>query len=133
MDGHAAERGRALRGRDTSWQCLALAPSYASFGTRVDWQQRPAGGVLDCGALLATCARIAGGPPDVIAIDMPLSTQVITCRRIADDAIASAYGARGLGTHSPNATRPGAIARGLRVPIAPAIAGYPAGSSSRRY
>jgi len=94
-----------VRGRGASWQCLALAPSYASFATQVDWQQRPVGGVLDESALLATCVRIAGAPPDVIAIDMPLSTQAITCRRVADDAIASAYGARGLGTHSPNATR----------------------------
>lgn len=67
----------------------------------------------DCGALLAACVRIAGAPPDVIAIDMPLSTRPITRRRAADDAIASAYGARGLGTHSPNATRPGAVARAI--------------------
>jgi predicted RNase H-like nuclease len=99
--------------RGTSWQCLALAPSYASFGTQVDWKQRPVGGVLDGSALLAACVRIAGALPDVIAIDMPLSTRAITCRRVADNAIASAYGARGLGTHSPNATRPGAIARAM--------------------
>lgn len=64
-----------MRGRGASWQCLALAPSYARFATQIDWKQRPVGGVLDCSTLLATCVRIAGALPDVIAIDIPLSTR----------------------------------------------------------
>ncbi|HEX7941610.1 MAG TPA: DUF429 domain-containing protein [Gemmatimonadaceae bacterium] len=102
-----------VRGRGAAWRGLALAPSYASFGIAVDWKQRPRGGPLDCGAVLAACARIAGAVPDVIAIDMPLSARRITRRRVADDAIASAYGARGLGAHSPSATRPGPVARAM--------------------
>ncbi|HEU4735032.1 MAG TPA: hypothetical protein VFT22_44380, partial [Kofleriaceae bacterium] len=66
-----------VRGRAAAWRCLALAPSYASFGSQVDWTARPRPGVADCSALLAACARIAGAPPDVIAIDMPLSTRPI--------------------------------------------------------
>jgi predicted RNase H-like nuclease len=106
-----------LRRRDRTWDCVALAPSYASFigEPRVDWDVRPAPGPPDCDALIAACVRSAGAPPDVIAIDMPLATHPITARRAADNAIASAFGARGLGAHSPSPTRPGPLADTMRV------------------
>jgi predicted RNase H-like nuclease len=104
-----------VRGRGDVWQCLAVAPSYASFlASSVDWTARPQPGVPDCDGLIAAAVRIAGAPPDVIAIDMPLSTRPITSRRVADNAISSAFGARGLGAHSPSAVRPGPIADAMR-------------------
>ena len=94
---------------------LALAPSYASFIAGVDWRSRPVGGLPDCHALIAACVAIAGAPPDVIAIDMPLSTQPIVGRRAADNAIASALGRYGLGVHTPSIERPGPIADIMRA------------------
>jgi predicted RNase H-like nuclease len=112
-----------LRARRGGWQCVALAPSYASFlalaaGTRVDWRVRPQPALARCDELLAATVRLAGGRPDVIAIDMPLATAPITARRAADNAIASAYGRRGLGAHSPSETRPGQIADAMRAGFA---------------
>jgi predicted RNase H-like nuclease len=116
---------------------VALAPSYASFvalagntphhvpciaaGNRshdfqaIDWRARPTGGVPECDALIEACIAIAGAPPDVIAIDMPLSTRPIVGRRVADNAIASALGRYGLGVHTPTPDRPGPIAELMRA------------------
>src|SRR5689334_14443307 len=85
-----------LRKRRGEWQCIALAPSYASFvaladGTPIDWRARPAAAIASCDALLVATERLAGARPDVIAIDMPLATSRIVARRAADNAIASAY------------------------------------------
>jgi predicted RNase H-like nuclease len=106
--------------RRRAWDCVALAPSYESFlslasGARVDWCVRPRGGPPDCDALLAAATSMAGAVPDVIAIDMPLATRRITGRRAADNAISSAYAARGLGVHTPNEQRPGPIADAMRL------------------
>ena len=109
-----------VRSRGRAWSCVALAPSYESFltlaaGSSVDWRARPRGGPPDCDALLAAATSLAGAPPDVIAIDMPLATGRITGRRAADNAISSAYASRGLGVHTPNEQRPGPIADAMRV------------------
>jgi len=105
-----------LRQRGRRWECLALAPSYASFITgEVGWDERPRGGLPDCGALHAKAVELAGAAPDVIAIDMPLATHPITARRAADNAIASAYATRGLGAHSPSPERPGPLADAMRL------------------
>lgn len=114
-----------VRSRGSRWECVAVAPSYASFvaladtsATPVRWTARPQGGLADCVALHRAAIRLAGAPPDVIAIDMPLSTCAITARRVADNAIASAYARRGLGAHSPSAERPGPIADAMRAGFA---------------
>ncbi len=107
-----------VRHRRRRWECVALAPSYASFlalaaGTRVDWRARPVASIAACDLLLDAAARLAGGRPDVIAIDLPLAETPIVARRAADNAIASAYATRGLGAHSPSETRPGPIAHAM--------------------
>jgi predicted RNase H-like nuclease len=109
-----------VRSRGRAWDCVALAPSYESFlalaaASPVDWRARPRGGTPDCDALLVAATSLAGAPPDVIAIDMPLATRRITGRRAADNAISSAYAARGLGVHTPNELRPGPIADTMRL------------------
>ncbi len=125
---------RRTRGR--RWRCLAVTPSYASFtaaapiassssaGARsnadalqrsIDWTQRPTATPLDCAALVDAATRIAGEPPAVIAIDMPLAIAPFSARRAADNAISSAYATRGLGAHSPSAERPGPIADAMRL------------------
>jgi predicted RNase H-like nuclease len=125
-----------VRSRGRRWECVALAPSYASFlaladdhvgdarvrrrsvhvhSTRpvVDWAARPGGDRPDPAALHAAASRLAGAAPDVIAIDMPLAATPIVARRTADNAIASAYATRGLGAHSPSPERPGPIAHAM--------------------
>ncbi|HTL38534.1 MAG TPA: DUF429 domain-containing protein [Kofleriaceae bacterium] len=106
--------------RGRTWHCVAVAPSYESFvtiatGKSVDWRARLTGGSPDCDQLLAAATSLAGTPPDVIAIDMPLATRRITKRRAADNAISSAYASRGLGVHTPNEMRPGPIADAMRL------------------
>jgi predicted RNase H-like nuclease len=89
------------------WRLLAAAASYADF-------HDSAGGapatVFDAGRLLADAGKLSGVPPALVAIDMPLMEGLITARRRSDNAISSAYGARGAGTHSPSALRPGPLA-----------------------
>jgi len=104
-----------VRSRGSRWECVRLAPSYASFlaESRVDFRERPSGGLPDPAALHAACVRLAGAAPDVIAIDMPLAMRPIVARRAADNAIASAYAARGLGAHSPSPERPGPVAAAM--------------------
>jgi predicted RNase H-like nuclease len=108
------ERGRG-------WTCAGVAPSYAEFarlgsGGAVDWAAPAvAGGEGDAGALLAAADRLApGAEVSVVAVDMPLARGPIRGRRACDDLFSSAFGARGLGVHTPSAARPGPIADRLR-------------------
>jgi predicted RNase H-like nuclease len=123
--------GIALVGKrkGARWQCLAVAPSYASFLAQAprstnliphacDWRVKPAGDSPDCDALIAACKRIAGAAPDVIAIDMPLARGPFSSRRVADNEISRAYASRGLGVHTPNPLRPGPIAEAMRLGFA---------------
>jgi len=54
---------------------------------------------------------------------MPLAHFPITSRRVSDNAVSVAYGARHCGTHSPSAVRPGRISDDLREGFEQA--GYP--------
>lgn len=111
---------RARRGSSRRrWECLAVAPSYASFLAHAcDWRAKPVGDPPDCDALIAACKRVAGTAPDVIAIDMPLARGPFSSRRVADNEISRAYASRGLGVHTPNELRPGPIAEAMRLGFA---------------
>jgi predicted RNase H-like nuclease len=140
-----------------TWRCLAVAPSYASFlrladGKPVEWSARPAGEVPDVGGLFGAAARLLdmaglvagkafgkrrpyemgkaprGGDVDLVTIDMPVSREIITGRRPADNAVTSAFGAAGCGTHSPSALRPGPM--GADMTAALCRAGYPVGTAA---
>jgi predicted RNase H-like nuclease len=97
------------------WSCVALAPSYASFlalanGTAIDWSTRAHGDRPDMAALLEAAERLAGRPVDLLAFDMPLSTEPVRSRRAADRQVSQQFGNRGCSVHSPVPQRPGAIA-----------------------
>lgn len=110
--------------QDGVWRLATVASSYAGFIAPVDIAKvRPTGGLPNANALIEACRSIAGAPPDLVAIDMPLSRVPITARRAADNAVSAAYGARHCGTHTPSATRPGRISDDLTVAFA--AAGYP--------
>ena len=104
-------------------KCLAVAPSYDSFlalasGQALDPDQKPRGSRPNPAALLQAAKQLAGEDVSCVSVDMPLATTPITCRRAADTAIASRFGARGCAVHSPSAERPGAIADQLRADFA---------------
>ncbi len=54
---------------------------------------------------------------------MPLARFPITARRVSDNTVSVAYGARHCGTHTPSALRPGRISDDLRVGFERAV--YP--------
>jgi predicted RNase H-like nuclease len=101
------------------WRCLALAPSYSCFialagGIPVEWSGRAKGSEPDMAVLLAAAERISGARVDLIAFDMPLSTETIGSRRKADRDVSRVFGNRGCAVHSPTADRPGVIADSIR-------------------
>lgn len=86
------------------WVCRLLASSYGECP----------GQPKDEMALLARIHADHQCRPDVVAIDMPLSTMPIIGRREADAAVSQAFGKYQCGTHSPSITRPGPIAEQVR-------------------
>lgn len=104
---------------DAGWKSLAIAPSYEQFidladGKPVDWTQQPPAGEPPGSELLAAAWELLDGEQvDVVTVDMPMATVPITGRRAADDSISGSFGAKGCGTHSPNAERPGSIGASL--------------------
>jgi predicted RNase H-like nuclease len=89
----------------------------------VDWAARPHGCCPEIGALLGAAERLGGGPVNLIAFDMPLSTEPIGNRRAADREVSRLFGKRGCAVHSPMAQRPGAIADRIRLELQ--AMGYP--------
>lgn len=103
--------------RGGRWHLVAATPSYDHFLALAAGEPppgRPSGSMPDAAALLTAAETLAGGPVNVVAIDMPLSLSPISCRRESDDAVSRAYGARHCSTHTPSVTRPGPISDALR-------------------
>lgn len=100
------------------WRLIFAGPSYIHLLTHADEglisTSRPSGSVAEPTALLAASAKIAGAPVDLVAVDMPLSREPIAARRVSDNLVSAAYGARHCSTHTPSAIRPGRISDDLR-------------------
>lgn len=111
-----APSGVALVQKNASgWYCVALAPSYASFGSTVIWDASVSGGGPQFDQLAAASKKLLDGSlPSVVAVDMPLSLEDITCRRSADSLVSRRFGHAKCSTHSPSATRPGPVSKTLR-------------------
>ena len=102
------------------WKLKALAPSYLAFERLARGEAprtTPRGSRPEAPALIAACRALTGQAPDIIAVDMPLSRETIVGRRVSDNLISSAYGAKGCATHSPSRERPGAISDRFRADI----------------
>ena len=56
--------------------------------------EKPSGGVGQAHDLLEATRALAGRPPDLVAIDMPMALEPITTRRASDDALSRAYACR---------------------------------------
>ncbi|MCY1744558.1 DUF429 domain-containing protein [Ensifer sp. SL37] len=110
--------GVALIADDGSgWRLLEVAASYAEFlRDRAELSRilRHRGSTPDAGALISAAAAKAGASIDLVAVDMPLATFPIAGRRLSDNLISSAYGARHASTHTPSSARPGKISDELR-------------------
>jgi hypothetical protein len=93
------------------WRLVAVETSYARFHALAGGPEagRPVGSRPVAKSLIETCERLTGRPPDVVAIDMPLSLTPIVKRRPSDLAVSRAYGAKKCATHSPSAERPGKV------------------------
>jgi predicted RNase H-like nuclease len=111
----------------TGWRIVAIAESYAQFLTLADDGRvlvgPPTGSLPNASALLAAAAALSGASVDLVAIDMPLARSAINGRRVSDNKVSQAYGARKCGTHSPSALRPGRLSDDLRKGFE--RAGYP--------
>lgn len=97
------------------WDCLRAAPSYAAFcQPYFAWSDRITGAPVDHVAVLDTCRDLlGGGMPSVIAVDMPLASTPVTCRRAADDLVSRRFGHCKCAVHSPSPARPGVTGRHL--------------------
>ncbi len=76
---------------------------------------RPSGSVAEAAGVLAAAEQIARAPIDLVAVDMPLSLQTIAERRVSDNLVSKAYGARHCSTHTPSSIRPGRISDDMRA------------------
>jgi predicted RNase H-like nuclease len=101
--------------RGERWRCMRLAPSYSAFCGDFRWDGTVTGGKADVPDLIATCFTLLGHSRlAVVAVDMPLSSEPITSRRVADNLVSQQFGARKCSVHSPTAERPGRVATELR-------------------
>ncbi|MEZ0000952.1 DUF429 domain-containing protein [Sinorhizobium fredii] len=112
--------GVALVANDGSgWHLRAVAASYSAFIEFAEparsFAHRPRGSFPDAAALLGASHSLSGFGVDVVAVDIPLSKEPILARRVSDNAVSTAYGARKCGTHSPNPHRPGPISDAIRL------------------
>lgn len=78
--------------------------------------------------LLTAAESIAGTGVDLVAIDMPISTERITGRRVADDTISKRFGKYGCAAHTPSERRPGQL--GEEMTEALTELGYPVATSN---
>lgn len=104
--------------RADGWHLIFAGSSYGQLLAHAEVgltsTSRPSGAVAEAPALLAAAGKIAGAPVDLVAVDMPLSLEPITARRLSDNLVSAAYGARHCSTHTPSAIRPGKISDDLR-------------------
>jgi predicted RNase H-like nuclease len=100
----------------SGWRLVTVESSYSRFHALAGGPEagRPSGSRPVANSLIETCQRLTGRPPDVVAVDMPLSLESICGRRPSDIAVSRAYGAKKCATHSPSAERPGKISDTLR-------------------
>lgn len=113
-----------LKRQDARWRCLRVAPSYAAFCSPFMWEEPVRGGKPDIPSLLAACTSLIGGSDlAVVAVDMPLATQPIQARRVADNTVSKQFGSRKCSVHSPTLERPGKV--GAQINEAFVKAGFP--------
>jgi predicted RNase H-like nuclease len=112
----------------TRWRCIDAAPSYASFSERADglprdWTRTAVGAVPNPAGVLQAATQLAGEPPAIVTLDMPVATTPILGRRAADREVSRTFGAQWCSAHSPGPARPGPLGAELSRQFSEA--GYP--------
>jgi hypothetical protein len=117
-----ASMRRGPRATPAAWPWLSKIKGGGGFGA---WR-RPNDDFLDsrlgdttagfdAKALIDRAAGLVGSKPTLLAADIPLSKSPITGRRVSDNAVSVAYGARYASTHTPSTTRPGPVSERIRL------------------
>ena len=98
------------------WESAAAEAGYSAFITR-----------SDCGSfeklndqppirqLVQAAEHLAKTQVTLVVADMPLARHSIANRRVADQRVSEAFGARGCSTHSPTKDRPGLLSEHIRA------------------
>lgn len=111
--------GVALIADDGSgWRLVEVAASYAAFieaNVTAGPIVRHRGTIPDAKLIIEAASEKIAAPVDVVAVDMPLSKTPIISRRVSDNMISRAYGAKHASTHTPSATRPGPLSDNLSI------------------
>ena len=98
---------------DEQCKILRLGDSYENFlEKRQHLTVKPKGSKPEITKIIKNCEAL-GYSVDAIAVDMPLSNELITKRRSCENEISKAYAAKGASVHSPTIDRPGVIALDL--------------------
>lgn len=92
-----------------TWEIVKIARSYDEFlEDEIDWTTKAYGSMPDLSRLISYCES-NDWDVDLVALDIPLSSEKIVGRRKCDDIISRIYGGRNASTHSPSPERPGKI------------------------
>jgi len=92
-----------------SYELIKIGRSYEEFCEgKLEWDKRRNGSSPDMQRLI-DCCKLNSMNIHLVSLDIPLSPQPITERRVAEHKIATAYGAKGAAPHTPNINRPGPI------------------------
>jgi predicted RNase H-like nuclease len=100
---HKDSGAAVIEGEPGDWRCLA------AFSRRMASTDA-----------LAAAEVAAGKLPDVVSVDMPLARVPIVARRACDNALSSAFGARGCAVHSSTPDRPGRVSSDLMCALSEA-------------
>ena len=85
-----------------NWVCVAAVPSVGALEA-----------LAGRSGLVTATEALAGAPLTLASVDMPLALARITVRRVCDNELSRAFGARGCGVHSPTRDRPGPVSARL--------------------
>lgn len=111
------ESGVALIVQDSdSWRVKACGFSISDFCLELDSSCEVESGTTEntIRRAITLAQEACHGGLALIAVDMPLSNEKIFQRRVADNEVSRAYGARYCSTHTPSETRPGTLSETIR-------------------
>ena len=111
------ESGMALIVEDgNTWIIRACGFSISDFCRQLDSSSEIESGTTQntIRQAIKLAKEACQGGLALIAVDMPLSNEKIFERRVADNEVSKAYGARYCSTHTPSETRPGKLSETIR-------------------
>jgi predicted RNase H-like nuclease len=96
------------------WSCLAADASQSEFLTRARVPSSAQPNSLSLSSIFEAAKLITGGlNPTLVAVDMPLSHELICGKRAADRLLSEEFAKNWCACHVPSKTRPGEISHKL--------------------